>query len=266
MGSMDKGTITAALRERAAAARSDWKGAEREAKDASGRLADALQRADLRLIQSARRVLDAATRGVAHQVAFTDKIVTDLRAVQEAADDRSPALKEAAKMIAELGAISSAAAKLFQTAKKLLAAADDKADELAASADEKDRRWAKGDAYIRQHCADRAPAAGEMAALYAQALKAVNAGDTRLLAAAQKKAPTLGRFKVGLAQLRADVKKIVAGVDAEHVAPALRKQIERDTQAWATLLRGAEADELQMALDRDAIAAFRVDAKDRVAA
>jgi hypothetical protein len=257
-----KPTITAELRERARIARSDWKGVEGECKEALSRLAKALDQGDLRLTQSGRRMAEAALRPVAHQVAFTDKIITDLRAVQDAADDGSAELKEAGRLIAELAPVSSAAAKLFQAAKKLIAAADEKAAELARSDDEKDRKWAKGDAYIRQQCAERRPAVKEMAALYAQAQKAVEARDAAALAAAQKRAPSIGKFKLTLAQLRDTVKRVVEGVDADHVAPELRKQIAADTQAWADLLRGAEADELQIGMDRDMIAALRIEPRD----
>jgi hypothetical protein len=257
MDATTRATITPELRERARAARSDWKGTEAEFKEAVAKLSDAIAQADMRLIQSARRVAESATRAVAQQIGFTDKIITDLRAVQDAAEDGAPALKEAAKLIAELGTISAAAAKMFQAAKKLFAAADAKTEDLAKSSEEKDRKWAKGDAYIRQHCAQRRDAVKEMAPTYAQAEKAAKAGDLKALAAAQKKAQAIGKFRITLAQLRSDVKKIVDGVDAGHVASELRKQIETDTKAWATLLRGAEADEMQIALDRDAIDAFQ---------
>lgn len=254
----DKATITAQLRQRANAARGDWKGVERDFKDAAAKLGDALQQGDMRMIQSARRVLEATTRAIALQIGFTDKIITDLRAVQDAAADDAPALKEAAKMIAELGAISAAAAKLFQAAKRLMATADDKAEALAKSNDELDRKWAKGDAYIRAQCDERADAAKKMAALVAKAEKAAKSGDARTLAALQKEAAKPVKFRITLSQLRADAKKIIDGVDADHVASELRKQLDADTKAWATLLRGAEADEVQIAMDRDTAAALKV--------
>lgn len=254
----DKAMVTAALRERVNGARSEWKATERDFKDAAAKLADALQQGDMRLIQSARRVLEAATRTVAHQIGFTDKIITDLRAVQDAAEDDAPALKEAAKLIAEIGAISAAAAKMFQAAKKLMATADAKIDELAKSNDELDRKWAKGDAYLRAQCEERTDAAKKMSALVAKAEKAAKSGDAKTLATLQKEAAKPPKFRITLSQLRADLKKIVDGVDADHVAAELRKQIDADIKAWATLMRGAEADEVRISMDRDTITELKV--------
>lgn len=255
-------TITAELRARAQQSRQDLKAVDAGCKDAAAKLRGAIDAGDLRLIQSARRIAELQLRDASHLVAFTDFTISRLREVEDAAEGDSPDLREAAKLVAEQTAVSAAAAKMFQAGKALLAAADAKAEALAKGQDEADRQWAKGDAWIRKQCAERRDAAKAMAALYARAEKARDARDAKALAALQKEAQGAAKFALTLSQLRETVAKIIAGVDRAQAGAALRQQIDADLKAWAALLRGAEADEMQLGMDRADLLAMAVEARD----
>lgn len=253
--------ITPDHRARAQATRQDWRSIEPAVKDACTRLADAIKNGDLRGMMALRRSVELEAQRAATLVSQSDRLMTVLREVQNA-DGFEQTGRELEKMTADLGAVSAAATEAFRAGRKLMASADDAMKQAEASDAEHERRWAKADAYLRAHCGERAAAMKAMRTMAAQADKAVAARDAAALATTQKAAAAAVKFSVPLSKLRNEAEMLQKAYETLTVAAALRTQFEADRKNWSNLLRAAEADELQMALDRDVIATQKVEPRD----
>ncbi len=238
--------------------RKKWKVIDAAFRDAAGRMAGAIQAGDLRLMQTVRRTVETEGRRAGVVTSETDNVISRLRKLQDAPGFSDPAHTLDA-LVEDLCRISAAASAAFTASKKLMDAADKRIVQAEGDVSEGQRQWARADAWLRRMCQERGEALAEMQVLRTRAEKAVEQRDAKALADAQKAAKAM-RLDPPLSLIR---QRTEQSIERQGRAdPELAKQYASDAKAWRELLRGAEADEMQMGLERDAIVEMAIAERD----
>jgi hypothetical protein len=236
-----------------------WLALEPRFRDAAGRLASALKGGDADAVEAARKNVETLGRECGDLSARTEFAVRVLFKLRdgEGAEHLGARIDT---MLAAVGRIGQAALKNFSASKTLLAAADQRLEQLRDDVSDRQRLWARADAWLRAAMADLADRRIKMEALAKKADAAVAARDAKALATVQKAAAAVAKPMATLAELRARVDDAIK--TRGDVAPEHRKQFEADAKAWKDGLRAAEADDVQFGMDRDGVMALAIEARD----
>ena len=237
----------------------DWMALEPRFREAAGRLAAAMKGDDAGAVEAARKTVETLGRACGEISARSEYAVKYLFKLRD--EDGAAAIASRIDlMLAAAGKIGQAALKNFSASKTLLGAADARIAQLQDDVSDRQRLWARADAWLRMAMEGLAERRATMEALVKKADAAVAARDAKALATVQKAAGAVARPMATLAELRARVDDAIK--TRGDVAPEHRKQFEADTKAWKDGLRSAEADDLQYGLDRDYVAALKIEARD----
>jgi hypothetical protein len=255
-------TVTPAMRTTAQEIRQRWKAIAPRFKDSAAKLDAALKDGDRATLATLRRSVDVEIQAAAALTTRIDKLLGELRDLQDETDGLAAANPEIERLVAEIGALGMTALAAFRAGKRLMSAADARLSVIEDSADTAERRWAKADIWIRRNLGERLPARQKIAALVLDAERAQAARDTKALDVAKKAAAADLGLRCKLLDLRRDIVKADEVIDTADISADLMKQFAADRREWDELLRDAEADEAQIAMDRDYIAGLAIEQRD----
>jgi hypothetical protein len=254
--------VTPAQRTYAQEVRQSWKTIAPRFKDSAAKLDTALKKGDRATLATLRRSIDVEIQAVASLTTRIDRLLAELRLLQDETDGLDAANPEIERLVAEFGTLGTTALNAFRAGKRLMAAADERMAAIEDSADTAERRWAKCDIWIRRNLADRMPARKKIAALVVEAEKAQAARDAKALDAAKKAAAADLGLRAKLTDLRHDIVEADKLIDTADISADLMKQFAADRRRWDDLMRAAEADEAQIAMDRDYLAGLAIEQRD----
>ena len=236
-----------------------WTASDAKYRDAATRLAAAMKGDDAGAVEAARDVVTAQGRACGEITSRVDFAVRNLFLLRDM-DGAEGLAARIDTMLAALGKIGEAALKHFSASKTLIAAADQRIAALQDDVSDRQRMWARADAWLRMAMAQFAERRVKAAAVAKKAEAAVAARDAKALAAAQKEFAAIARPVATLADLRAKVDEAIR--TRGDVAEEHRKQFEADTRDWKAGLNAAVADDCGYALDRDLVTALRIEPRD----
>lgn len=236
-----------------------WAQTDPKYREAAARLAAALKGDDADAVAAARETVTTLGRACGEITSRVDFAVRTLFALRDAEGAEALAAR-IDTMLAALGKIGDGALKHFSASKTLIAAATQRIEALRDDVSDRQRLWARADAWLRAAVADYAERRAKGAALAKKAEAAALARDAKALAAAQKEFAAIPKPRATLAELRAKVDQAIktrGDVAAEH-----RQQFEDDTRDWKNGVNAAVADDAGFALDRDLVMALAIAPRD----
>ncbi|MFN0184033.1 MAG: hypothetical protein ACKVQR_09470 [Aquabacterium sp.] len=237
----------------------EWKGAGPKFKAAAMALNSAIVTGDLLGMKDARGNLErhlSQLSNIAGQAGFIQKSVRELTETEGFVDTAGAAVV----ILEQMDSVAEAASGAYAAGKRLIEKADKAIDTAEKGGADFEKKWAKANAYLEVHSGYRPAALKDMLAVVAAAEKALAARDAKALAKAQRDAAAFPRFATPMFKLRELLDMRRATVD--QAPEEDRKSYEADIKSWADRLRQAEADEMQIALEKDAIAAMAIEPLD----